>query len=132
MSEDFDDLYGSKYLAASDVKKPFTTTVEAVDKVDFARQGERQKMKVILELKGIRKPVVVNKTNALNLSEEWGRDFDEWIGKRVTVKSERTQFGGKPVMGLRLYAAEETLPLKAPRKSKSSVDEMNDELPDDL
>jgi hypothetical protein len=28
---DFDDLYGSQYLAASDVKKPFTTVIIEVD-----------------------------------------------------------------------------------------------------
>jgi hypothetical protein len=65
MTEDFDDLYGSKYLAATDLKKPFTSTIEEVDRQDFARQGERQKMKVVLQLKSVKKPVVVNKTNAL-------------------------------------------------------------------
>ena len=44
MSEEFEDLYGSQYLAASDLKKPFTSVVEEVDKQDFARQGERQKI----------------------------------------------------------------------------------------
>jgi hypothetical protein len=129
MSEDFDDLYGSQYLAA-----PFTSVVEEVDKQDFARQGERQKMKVVLHLKGVRKPIVVNKTNALNLSEQYGKDFDEWVGKRVTVKAEPTTFAGKRVMGLRLYpvADEDTPALKAPKKGKPSSDVLNDELPDDL
>jgi hypothetical protein len=71
MSEDFDDLYGSQYLAASD--------------------------------------------NA------FGKDFDDWVDKRITVKAERTQFAGKPVMGLRLY----------PEK-KALGNELNDSLPDDL
>ena len=52
MNEDFDDLYGSQYLAANDLKKPFTSVIEEVDKQDFARQGERQKMKVVLTSKG--------------------------------------------------------------------------------
>jgi hypothetical protein len=121
MSEDFDDLYGSQYLAASDVKKPFVTTIETVDKMDFARQGERSKMKAVLILKGVKKPVVCNKTNALYLSEAFGKDFDDWVDKRITVKAERTQFAGKPVMGLRLY----------PEK-KALGNEMNDSLPDDL
>jgi hypothetical protein len=122
MSDDFDDIYGSRYLAASDVKKPFTAAIEAVDKLDFARQGEHQKMKVVLTLKGQHKPVVINKTNALNLSEAFGKDFDDWTGKRVTVKAERTQFGGKPVMGLRLYSAgyAEDAPALKSKKSNES------------
>jgi hypothetical protein len=74
--------------------------------MDFAREGERKKVKAVLGLKGVKKPCVINKTNALNLSEEFGTDFDDWVDKRITVKAERTQFdGGKPVMGLRLYPA---------------------------
>jgi hypothetical protein len=133
MSEEFEDIYGSKYLAASDVKKPFTSVIEAVDKLDFARQGERPKIKLVIDLKGVRKPAVVNKTNALNLSEEFGKDFEDWVGKRILVKAERTQYGGKPVMGLRFYpaSAENTPALKAPKKS-TLADELNDALPDDL
>lgn len=133
MSEEFDDLYGNQYLAASDVKRPFTTTIETVEMVDFARQGERKKMKAVLTLKGVKKPLVVNKTNALSLSEAYGKDFDDWIDKRIKVQSERTQFGGKPVMGLRYYPInnEDAAALKAPKKKQSS-DELNDELPDDL
>jgi hypothetical protein len=132
MSEDFEDLYGSQYLAATDLKKPFTAVVEEINKQDFARQGERQKMKVVLHLKGVKKPIVVNKTNALSLSEQFGKDFDEWIGKRVTVKAEPTTFGGKRVQGLRLYPAvdEDTPPLKAPKAKKSASAELNDAIDD--
>jgi hypothetical protein len=128
MSEDFDDIYGSQYLAASDVKKPFTSTIEEVDKLDFARQGERQKIKAVLHLKGVRKPIVCNKTNALNLSEEYGKggeNFIDWVGKRVTVKAEPTTFGGKRVMGLRLYPAKAEDTPALPKKGKPS-DEMDD------
>jgi hypothetical protein len=131
MGEDFDDLYGSQYLAATDLKKPFTAAIEEIDEQDFARQGERQRMKKVLRLKGVRKPVVLNKTNALNLAEEFGKKFPEWVGKRVTVKTEDTTFQGKRTKGLRLYPAEETLPLKAPKKSQRS-NELDDELPEDL
>jgi hypothetical protein len=124
MAEDFDDLYGSQYLAATDLKRPFTAVIEEIDKQDFARQGERQKMKVVLHLKGVKKPIVVNKTNALSLSEHYGKDYDEWVGKPVTVKAERTSYNGKPTMGLRLYPAngEDSPALKAPKSKKSNAD----------
>jgi hypothetical protein len=132
MSEDFDDLYGSQYLAASDVKRPFTTVIEDVETLDFGRDGERKRPKAVLTLKGVKKPVIVNKTNALNLSEAFGKTFTDWISKRITVKAERTQFAGKPVMGLRLYPEAEDAPaLKAPKKS-TLADDLNDSLPDDL
>jgi hypothetical protein len=126
MSEDFDDIYGSQYLAASDLKKPFTTDIEAIDQMDFARQGERPKIKVVLHLKGVKKPIIVNKTNALNLSEKFGKNFDDWGGKRVTVKAEPTTFGGKRVQGLRLYPAEDAPALKAGKSKKPTSDDLND------
>jgi hypothetical protein len=91
-------------------------------------------MKVVLHLKGVRKPIIINKTNALALSEEFGKDFDTWVGKRVTVQAEPTTFGGKRVMGLRLYPVTngDTLALKAPKKNKPAAEVLNDELPDDL
>jgi hypothetical protein len=131
MSEDFDDLYGSQYLAASDLKKPFTATIEEVEQQDFTRQGERQRMKAVLHLKDIRKPIVVNKTNALNLAEAFGKDFDDWRGKRITIKAEPTTFAGKRTTGLRLYPAngEDVSALKAPKsKSKPSGADFNDEI----
>ena len=128
MSEDFDDLYGSQYLVASDLKKPFTATIEEVEQQDFARQGERQRMKAVLHLKDVRKPIVLNKTNALNLAEAFGKDFDDWRGKRIAVKAEPTTFAGKRTMGLRLYPrdAEDAPPLKPPKSKKQSSEDFND------
>ena len=133
MSEDFDDLYGSQYLAATDVKRPFAAAIEDIDEQDFARQGERPRVKKVLHLKGVRKPIVLNKTNALSLAEAFGKNFKDWMDKHITVKAEPTTFAGKRTMGLRLYPAEdeEALPLQAPKKGKRSSD-VNDELPGDL
>jgi hypothetical protein len=125
MTSNFDDLYGSQYLAAADLKKPFTAAIEEIDEQDFAHQGERQRLKKVLHFKGVRKPIVLNKTNALTLVEEFGKDFDDWVGKRVTVKVEDTSFQGKRTKGLRLYPANSEDAQKP--KSKSS-DDMNDEV----
>ena len=104
--------------------------IEEIDEQDFAKQGERQRMKKVLHLEGVQKLVVLNKTNAFNLAEAFGKDFDKWVGKRVTVKAERTQFGGKPVLGLRLYPADggDAPALKVPKsKSKPSGADCNNE-----
>jgi hypothetical protein len=131
MSDNFDDMYGSKYLAATDVKKSITTVIEQVEQDDFARQGERKKMKAILHLRGFKKPMILNKTNALALATAFGKDMTEWPGKKIVVKPEQTSFSGKPVMGLRTYPEEDALPLKGPKKGKRS-DDMDDELPEGL
>jgi hypothetical protein len=131
MSEDFDDLYGSNFLAATDLKKSITTVIEQVEQQDFARQGERKKMKAVLHLRGIKKPVIVNKTNALTLAAAFGKDFDGWIDQHVTIKAEPTTFAGKPTKGIRLYSAngEDAPTLKGPKSKKTSSNEdLNDEI----
>ena len=132
MSEDFDDLYGSNFLAATDLKKPITAIVEQVEQQDFARQGERRKMKAVLHVRGIKKPIVVNKTNALTLAAAFGKDFDDWIDQRVTIKAEPTTFGGKPTKGIRLYSTngEDAPALKGPKSKGASNQDFDDETDD--
>jgi hypothetical protein len=134
MAEDFDDLYGSNYLAATDLKKPVTTVIEQVNHEDFARQGEKKKMKAVLYVRGLKKPIVVNKTNALKLAQEFGKDFDDWIDKRITIKAEDTTFAGRPTKGLRLYPenGEAPAPKTLAARSRQANSDLNDELPDDL
>jgi hypothetical protein len=134
MSEDFDDMYGSQYLAATDLKKPITTMIEQVETDDFARQGERKKVKAVLHFRGMKKPMICNKTNALVLAAAFGKDIDDWANQRVVIKAERTTFAGKPTMGLRIYPAdsEDTPALKAPAKKGKPADDPNDEVPEEL
>jgi hypothetical protein len=130
MQDDFDDMYGSKYMAATDLKKPVIATIEQIDRDSFIKPGEKPKTKLVISVKGGKKGIVVNKTNALTLATAFGKDPDEWVGQRIVNKAERTTFGGKPVMGLRLYPAEEDIP-KLPKKGRPSSD-FNDEIPDEL
>src|SRR5262249_42740114 len=133
MSEEFDDLYGSNYLAATDLKKPITTVIEQVEQEDFARTGEKKKIKAVLHLRGVKKPVIVNKTNALTLATAFGKEdfINEWVGQRVVIKAEPTTFAGKPTKGIRLYPAngEDAPALKSPKSKKTpSTEDLNDDI----
>jgi hypothetical protein len=100
---DFDNMYGTRFLSGSDVKKPTRTTITAVDKEIFDRPDGRSEAKATLTFKDFTKAVVCNKTNAANLADSFGKDFTKWVGRTVLVKSEMTSFGGRPVRGLRIY-----------------------------
>ena len=121
MSEDFDDIYGSTYLSADDIKKPFVTVIEQVVREEV---GQEKKKKAVLYVRGSKKAIVVNKTNATNLSNAFGKDFDSWINRRITVKVEPTSFAGRPTKGLRIYPAAE----EAPALKKPSSDDFNDSI----
>lgn len=102
--DDFNDMYGSNWLSPEDIKKPFTTIIEAWERQTFnGPGGGATKDKVVLTLRNIKKLAVLNKTNALNLATEYGKVYDHWIGKPVLVKVEMTQYQGKPTKGVRMY-----------------------------
>ena len=100
----FDDMYGSNWLSPDDIKKPFRTTIEDWERQTFkGPNGGKEKDKMVLTLKDVKKPAVLNKTNALNLAGKYGKSPNNWVGKPVLVKAEMTSFGGKPVKGVRMY-----------------------------
>jgi hypothetical protein len=126
MADDFDDLYGSRFLSATDVKAPVTATIERIDHESFARPGEPTRVKAVAYFKGGKKGMVINKTNANTLALAFGKKFADWPGKRVTVKAEPTNFGGKPTQGLRLYPVNGAEKIAPPPPPKSDMD---DEIP---
>lgn len=59
--------------------------------------------KIVLTLAGVEKGFSLNSTNAHACADEWGADYDTWVGKRVTIRAVPTTFGGKNVKGLRVF-----------------------------
>jgi hypothetical protein len=137
---DFDDLYGTRYLSASEVTKPVTATIDRIDEEDFARPGEAPRVKKVLYVRGGKKGIVLNKTNANNLASAFGRTFPAWIGQRMIIRAEPTMFAGKPTMGLRLYSADgvaqpqlahqpHSTSQPTPQPTSLPPSEFNDEIP---
>lgn len=52
------------------------------------------------------KPLALNRTNLLSLVNAFGDDTDEWLGKALSLNVETTQYQGKNVPCVRVYAAE--------------------------
>lgn len=118
----FEDLYGSRFLAAADLKAPVTAVIDRIEQETFTRDNGPSKRKAVLFFKNRTKGVVVNKTNAIVLGGAFGTDFSAWVGKGVTIAPENTTFGGKLVKALRLYPAQSSIPPPPP-----PPDEMDDE-----
>src|SRR5262245_22561972 len=137
---DFDELYGSKDLSATDLKAPVDAIIERVDFEEFTRPGEKPRKKAVVYFKNASKPMVLNKTNATTLATAFGKPFAGWIGKRVTVRAEQTVFAGKPTLGLRIYPVANgrdritSAPIVPPeppyqQPPPRQTDDMNDEIP---
>jgi hypothetical protein len=119
----YDDLYGSRFLAATDLKAPTNAVIERIEQETFTRDGGPSRRKAVLFFKNRVKGIVCNKTNAITLGDAFGKDFVSWVGKTITITPENTTFGGKLVKALRLYPAQNNLGPPAP----TPQDELNDE-----
>lgn len=96
--QEFDDLYGSKYLTVSDLhgQQP-RREIGKVDLVDLKEKDGGTKRKFLAYLKGENKALVINKTNATKLAALYGKDRSKWVGVTVELYAEMTGNGKEGV-----------------------------------
>ena len=118
-----DDVYQSKYLKAGDVKEtPMPYTITGVEVEEIGRNKEE---KLVLSLKGEKKGLVCNRTNAKTIAKALGTDeTEEWIGKTIRLYSTEVQFGDEMVEAIRV-SLKPGIPASAdvPGKQKRDWDE---------
>jgi hypothetical protein len=98
------DAFPSNYLKASDLKggQPVVT----IDRVEFEPVGQQKEMKPILYFHGKEKGMVLNKTNAKNITNLAGSpDTDDWIGFAIRLYVAHVEFQGDTVEAIRVKAA---------------------------
>lgn len=118
------EAFPSKYMTAADFENgDVTATILSAD-VETVGQGADASQKIILKLKGIQKPVVINRTNANTIAKVTGSDdTDDWIGKRITLGASEVEFKGELVMSIRVR-------LKKPTSAQAPVGKTIVENPD--
>jgi hypothetical protein len=121
MTDDFDDLYGSKYFGVFDLKGQ--TPRRKIGKADVAEFKEKDgsaRRKYVLYFEGEDKALILNKTNALKLASAFGKQRTSWVGQFVELYSEMTSLGKE---GVRLR------PLRKPATPAQPDPELNDAVP---
>jgi hypothetical protein len=106
------ELYPSSYLKCEDLQGKRIKAI--VEKLTIERLGDDKKP--VLHFRGAERMLVLNKTNASVLSDAYGDDSDQWIGKPVIIKPARVNFQGKMVDAIRLEIPEE--PKKAQQQAE--------------
>ena len=101
---DLNQLYGSRFLSAADVgNRKIRTKIEKVRKEHLRNGDGTKRVRFVLHLDGIDKPMVLNVTNVNALIEKLGRNPATWIGTPVGIYVDaNVTYGGKRVAGLRL------------------------------
>jgi len=92
------EQFPSKYLKASDLNggKIVVTIKDCI--VETLGDDRRP----VLYFAGKEKGVVLNKTNATNLSEAFGPDTEDWTGKKVTLYVADVDFQGRSMEAIRI------------------------------
>jgi hypothetical protein len=101
---DLDTCYGSKFLSAVDVgDRKIKTKIVKIRKEELRADNGKTRMKFVLFLEGIDKPMVLNATNKDEVVDKLGRNPTHWIGASIGLLVDPTvKFAGKVVKGLRL------------------------------
>jgi hypothetical protein len=122
---DFDKLFPGRFLKAGQFGgRDVTMTIAKIvlEEMDGVKGKET---KAIASFRERPLQLVLNKTNALSLKAMFGRETDQWVGKRVTFFPAKIQFEDHDiairVRGSPDIAANVTFELKLARKKPRSV-----------
>jgi hypothetical protein len=123
-----DELFPSKFLKASDLQGQQPTVT--IDRLEIQDIGDDRK--AVCYFHGKEKGVVMNKTNSTNLSQQYGKETGNWIGKCVTLFTAWVDFNGKSVEAIRMRPAVEYasgLPDAEPRNKPAPQHQYDDRNP---
>ena len=120
------EAFPSKYLKASDIPEEGLTVI--ISKVEEEEVGRDKEVRPILYFQGEEKGIVLNKTNATNISKLYGYETDEWAGKKVQIGTAWVDFNGQSTEGIRIYPPKRAAAAASPgasRSAKPQYDERN-------
>ena len=96
------EAYPSKYLKAADLDgQDRTVTVRACVQEELG-QGAEMETKPVLYFDGGHKGLVLNKTNATAIVEDYGDDTEAWAGREIVLFIQKVTFQGKLMPAIRV------------------------------
>ncbi|MGY2995489.1 hypothetical protein [Mesorhizobium sp. URHB0026] len=116
------EAFPSKYLKASDIPEEGQSVV--ISAIEEEEVGKDKEVRPVLYFEGEDKGIILNKTNATNISKLYGYETDDWVGKKVQLGTAWVDFQGQSVEAIRVYPPKRQSPnaplsnKAAPRKDK--------------
>jgi hypothetical protein len=96
-----DDAFPSKYIKCSDLQGR-AAPVKIRDVQFEMIGGDSGDRKAVLYFVGKEKGLVLNKTNANVISDMYGYETDDWVGKPIELFPTKTDYAGKRVDAIRV------------------------------
>ncbi len=128
------EAYPSKYLKAVDLDgQDRTVSIRACVQEELG-QGSEMEVKPVLYFDGGQKGLVLNKTNAQAIAEDYGDDTEAWTGREIVLFIQKVTFQGKLTPAIRVRVqktAPQPVVQRAPAMPASEPDAapLNDEIP---
>ena len=91
--------FPSKYLKATDIQGHTPSVVIASVRMEDIGDDDQ---KPVLYFQGKSKGLVLNKTNATNITLAYGDDTDAWIGQTIVLFTAWVDFQGRSVEAIRV------------------------------
>lgn len=135
---DINTAFPSKFLNAADLQGKKVTVVISHFEIEEMNDGKK---KLVAYFKGKQKGFTINKTNATTISDMFGPETNNWIGKAIHLFPARVDFQGKRVDAIRVeFVQPPPVRQKARQPAPQadvhnqeplheSADDMNDEIP---
>ena len=127
------EAYPSKYLKAADLAgQDRTVSIRACIQEELG-QGSEMEVKPVLYFNGGQKGLVLNKTNAQAIVEDYGDDTEAWAGQEIVLFIQKVTFQGKlmPAIRVRTQATPQPVVQRAPAPPAPVPDAapLDDEIP---
>lgn len=92
------EAFPSKYVKAADLQGNIVKV--SINHLTYEKIGNDQKL--VMYFRGREKGLVLNKTNAMVIAQQFGDDTDNWTGADIELFSAMTTFNGQPVEAIRV------------------------------
>ncbi len=96
------DAFPSIFLKAADLNN--RTVKVTIDKVIFEEIGQNKDKKPVMYFEKVKKGLVLNKTNAVEIGATHGDQMEGWTGKEIELFSTMVPFQGSNVPAIRVRA----------------------------
>ncbi len=127
------EAYPSKYLKAADLDgQDRAVSIRACIQEELG-QGAEMETKPVLYFDGGHKGLVLNKTNAQAIADDYGDDTEAWAGREIVLFIQKVTFQGKlmPAIRVRTQATPQPAVQHAPVPPAPETDAapLNDSIP---
>jgi hypothetical protein len=92
--------FPSKYVTAGDLQGRDVPV--QIGRVEIEEVGDDEDQRPVMYFTGMKKGMVLNKTNATTISGLYTEETNNWIGKGIVIYPSTTNYGGKEVDCIRV------------------------------